>query len=273
MSNEAEIQGEPHPGAGGAEEERRQQETAAIEALQPKPAEPAAREQGGQAAPPAPPTTPHTRPRRVGWSPAPRWTNFLIMLATIANVGVAFYQWSALGDANAEAKRTADAAADAVTETRRSNDLARDNARLDQRAWVGPQGASSRLTVTIGQKVAAAIAIGNSGRTPALNVRLQSGMKVVAANDTLLFTYPAPSLDRGVFVIHPGGTTTINLASDNVLSPSAVKEIQGELVRVVFYGYVLYDDIFRSHTRVTSFCFVIRPTLVLGHCSTYNYAD
>jgi hypothetical protein len=182
----------------------------------------------------------HTRKRRINWQ-------FVIpAIIGVLTLGVIAFQAHLLQEANRAA-----------------------------RAWVTVTIATLAKPVAVNEKPLVKIDVLNSGKTPALNVKVL-GVVSIAANE-------AGSVNFGDTSTYPtaviGPTSSITVTLDRPpLGQDEIQAIESGRNGLYAHGLVVYFDIF-GRKRRTEFCFSIRekdmhntPT-VLTACEQGNTAD
>lgn len=221
------------------------------------------------------------------------WFNGLVAFTALFGVLLGIYQIRESRLSSAEnardvarsfrlAERSADAAERAVkavenaaatgTESLR---LARENTRLEQRAWVAPTEAV-QPTIKEGAYVHFSMWITNTGKTPARRCVSDIGYKTLGPGEAF---DPSKHVrykrveDPGVIVLFPGTRFSVPVTGDVLLSEATVAALKAGGIVIHLYGRIAYDDVFgQRHT--TTYCNVLETDLKnLKACATYNDAN
>ena len=183
-----------------------------------------------------------------------------------------------------EMQKSTLAATKAANAAEHSVALARENAHLDQRAWMAVSSISGAPNV--GEVFRVTIEIRNTGRTLAKKVRIVPIVDPRADGSAPDFAKKveetAKSYEAGPYgivseaVVPPNATSGSTLkASDGLLTQTALDGLKGE-ERVFVYGKITYEDIFGRPHWIT-FCNVLTQTEAGGWqymaYSGYNEAD
>lgn len=167
-------------------------------------------------------------------------------------------------------KRSANAAEGAVHATR-------DQMRLDQRAWVGITEIDIKDPIAVGKPFVWVGYIENSGKTPALAIRMLFRYRTALGTNYPRFTYGATTHRRSaIIVLQPSSKISIGghaTSSDPNLTAAQINALRTGLTRMYIFGEISYEDIFgvRHTTRV---CAWVDPDLQNTHpCAAYNDAD
>jgi hypothetical protein len=239
----------------------------ALDVVESEPTEPASDQQNQDTrkGPPARTKPPEVRPLLGISRRAYKVSNTIIAIATVANVGVAYWQFRAIGDANRSSERAARAAEDNV-----------EMMRLDQRAWLTVSLAQS--TLAAGKPFIAAVNIRNTGKTPAIAVRarvklshLPTGVLPAFAYDDIADVTPA--------LLGPNATSSVVLdlvrepgKSQAVLQSAEVETIVRGGRTIFSHGEIAYFDVFdRPHwLTFCAFFGVDSNTRQWNFCSVHN---
>jgi hypothetical protein len=204
------------------------------------------------------------------------WFTGLLVLGTFCGIGIGIWQATISQTAVNVASRTLD-------ETVRSNkaqDLASatslqatvDSFQLDQRAWVGAIGISPVQQQTPDKPLAFNVIFRNTGKTPALHVRVKGGvvrdLATILHNPDSLPMIPIPVSA----VIMPNGSSILPLKS-NRIPDEMLKGLNDGTLRITGYAVVTYEDVFhRMH--LTKTCIYLEPDLKESEeCEKYNEAN
>jgi hypothetical protein len=165
---------------------------------------------------------------------------------------------SALSDSTAQGKAVIKSAASQM--------------RLDQRAWVG--FIADSVTFVNGNEIDQGIAVQNTGKTPAVNVRMKSQGKLIPHGDEV--TQPDYKVrwqfgeDTASASTMPPGNLRQIFVQPVQFTPEGVKQIRSGGVVLYQFGFVTYDDVFGLHHR-TDFCVYVLPGLArTADCPKFN---
>jgi hypothetical protein len=186
---------------------------------------------------------------------------FLTFLAIVAQVWIYNAQLKEMQKSTKSASRAAKAAEGSIA-------LMRDNARLDQRAWVTVAGVTGFPEV--GKPLVVTVHITNTGKSPAKNVKVTPIIESCAgdivpdfpstvakiANSEIQGQGSVPS----TVLLAPAAQTyaSINLGKKN-LAEGALTELRDMKYRIFVYGKIVYTDIFDCE-HWTSFANFLGPT-------------
>jgi len=147
-------------------------------------------------------------------------------------------------------KQSADAATRAATSAENSVTQARDNARLEQRAWVSVSDITPESQQ--GQNWTISIIFKNTGRTPAKNFVIRGIGEPVAKGKK---TSSEEIILPGHGIIAPDGVFHSNFSADGGFDWKSVD--------LVIHGKIEYDTVFGS-SHWTTFCYYFVPTSKTG---------
>ncbi|MBJ6752823.1 hypothetical protein [Geomonas anaerohicana] len=237
-----------------------------------------------------------------------RWSllfDAVLVIATLATVCVAFSQWkvmesqtkimkeqmAAMSDQTKAAVQQVKIANDALEDSRKSGteqsaraektlNAALENFRLEQRAWVGIKFIMDRdmnfgggmVYLKEGQKFESRIAISNSGKSLARNVKITmaarnmpKGIDPTLKGDNTRASY--------IGVMPPDFTDYVAVPNDILPTKLDIENITNGNQILYLTGSVTYDDAF-SRTHFTNFCMQLRPDLMsFTACPFYNDAN
>jgi hypothetical protein len=199
-------------------------------------------------------------------------------ILALANVGLWIVTISAAHatrDAADAAQRGAAASEAQAEATKESIQSTVQSFRLDQRAWVG-QMDSSASEAEEGKPITFRVVIGNSGKTPALNVRMaiSSAHAPKAVKFIPRYSGPNTAALQGTGAMQPGAKGLLEQTTGPLVDVS--KYQRGEYLYYVF-GRIDYEDVFgRPHW--TTWCLYVggehtgnmRSPL---QCNSYNNTD
>jgi hypothetical protein len=208
-------------------------------------------------------------------------TDWAIVGLTAALVIVGYWQWEAISGQLEEMKKggadTHELAVQAKNQADRTKELvelSEKSLRVDQRAWVGPNGAGS-CQIRPNEEAKFTVVVTNTGKSPALHTYAEYTGKSILKGSPMDFTYPA-MVDTAIHsstVLQPGMLLYLNSAKNPTLNQTQINMLQsGQMIAYIF-GKIRYDDIF-GKTHHTKFCMVVdRDLKTLKTCGTYNEAD
>jgi hypothetical protein len=160
-----------------------------------------------------------------------------------------------------------------LIETRRANRNVQENAHLDQRAWMGMEsmdGTPVQYPET-GKQFGVKIVFRNSGKTPAKNILMWSGVEIFPSvphvNDMCVI---ARTKEESKTVLAPNATYTIPLemTQGKALDHNWEQALSAKGGFIYTYGCVLYEDIFERRHWFT-YCARASKTGFQA-CKTYN---
>jgi hypothetical protein len=153
-------------------------------------------------------------------------------------------------------------------------EVARDNTRLDQRAWLGATSARV-IDLAVNKPLKVEIQLKNTGKTVARNVDARITIRSESGPFNLKnfrAERPPPKGNRSRFVILPDSELTLPAYGDRLLTQETLSLIKGSGVTIYLFGEIIYADIF-GETHVTAFCNFYDPsTNDLVFCSEGNSA-
>ena len=175
-----------------------------------------------------------------------------------------------------DTKRLAQAAVDQAIAAKDSAEAAKttiqviqENMRLEQRAWVGVKSISiTPPPWKAEQKLEATITVENTGRTPALEVRIikRYGSRTPTKAE---LSKPVPE-PINVLAVAPTNFFYSSITLSEKLSESELQFLASGKPYYV-YGYVTYRDIFSTTIRETLFCgYYIDGARGLQFCPIFN---
>jgi hypothetical protein len=198
----------------------------------------------------------------------------IIIYATQAYIMKA--QLAEMRSGSEDTKRLAQAAVNQATAAKDSADAAKttikviqENMRLEQRAWVGVKGIRiSPPPWKAEQKIEATLTVENTGRTPALEVRIIKRYGPSPPTRTML-SKPIAGLIN-VFSVAPTNSFDSTVTLSDKLSESELQLLASGKPYYV-YGIVTYRDIFTTTIRETLFCgYYIDGFRQLQFCPIFN---
>lgn len=134
--------------------------------------------------------------------------------------------------------------------------------QTDQRAWLGPVGFA--VVLEVGKPIEVTSNFTNTGKTPALNVFVQSvtqlTMKDQGPDFTRLDKEANDNQDASRMTVYPGGGpyAGIGKAKWGPVTEAHIQQLKSGELRIFHFGRIHYDDIFgRSHW--STFCTLYEP--------------
>jgi hypothetical protein len=147
-----------------------------------------------------------------------------------------------------------------LSETRRSVDVAVDNAHMDQRAWVIPSKVIVPPEVKEGVPLVFGVQVVNSGKTPALNMGIVVVGEVWPRSRSFVPRFkgvPVTSPERSIGTLLP--TTPVTAPMEpTILTKEQSERFRSNAVVLYLYGEVSYQDVFNK-PHCTMFCFTYAP--------------
>ena len=179
----------------------------------------------------------------------------LILLAVFSGllVWVLSFQWLSMKEGLKQTQRSAKASEKAARATEHSVMLARENARIEQRAWVAVTEASS--DVIEGQEFGVRVTFKNTGRTFATNVGIKLVMHIVPGPVVPEFDEAekiVSILSQGI--LSPNGICYGYKRSGLILTKGEMEGLKVGQTSVYVHGRIDYTDVFRC-PHWTRFCF------------------
>jgi len=174
------------------------------------------------------------------------------------------------------AQKGAAASQESVSATRQSIESSVNAIQLDQRAWISASinlwndsGKPMMEIPAAGQPLIVRISYKNSGKTPALHVKIFARREGFIASDKF------PSFEYGESKY--GSPTTIppdsNVVMDDVITRTLVQSDRDKIFskdwRLYVHGRVAYDDVF-GKAHITEFCSFLRSGGGYELCARHN---
>lgn len=160
------------------------------------------------------------------------------------------------------------AARDNADAAKKTIEIAQENIRLDQRAWVGIKGGILKGEIKQGQKLSFVVEFQNTGRTPALDVIATTGYNFIYPTKQRVMSGRSQDLSGGS-VASPNFTFTIS----RDFSEKDVQRLENKEA-IFVYGMITYRDIF-NNKHTTYFCTYYdgqaHPNF--SFCRTLNHMD
>lgn len=184
------------------------------------------------------------------------WSTVAIMLATIANCFIAYYQWNAMENSLNESRKATEVAKQAVEATKEQGVIAKETAIRQLRSYliVKPENIPK---LAVGDNTRILTVLENVGQTPVYDVRWRTGVQVMTFPLKIHIVPDQECEDMmreparpSVFV---GKIGKIDRTKLQALTPSEVKSIKDGLAALYHMGRVCYRDIFQTIHK-TDFC-------------------
>lgn len=223
-------------------------------------------------------------------------TTAIVAFGTVFYVVVAAFQWKLMKTSGeqtslqidrliVEARHVADTSAENTRQSKAALDATIENFHLEQRAWVGPTIVSypthivngNKVYVKEGEKFATVIAVKNSGKTPARDVRTVTTVFFEKTGTILKQLVPINVKDlQGVGILQPGANLELNAVfptNGGVISKNDIEEITRGKAVISIVSEISYEDVFKK-SHFTKFCFQLSPDLAVFHgCNKGNDAN
>jgi hypothetical protein len=212
----------------------------------------------------------------------------LIFVATSIYAVFSYYQFATMKDGGKQTDRiiaaderlakamedSVHAQKDSLIQTLAQNKRALDStiaaSRLDQRAWVGPIGMTMH-PISTDKPITATVAIGNSGKTFALDVN--STVWIYASNTALTqLPHSREGLLISPMVLFPNQQITFTPNLPGHPTQIDVDALTSKKVFVYLYGDIAYSDVFGSRHR-TEFCGIFDGAKNFNACTFHYQAD
>jgi hypothetical protein len=180
-----------------------------------------------------------------------------------------------IGEAEKDFQRMAKAAEDNAAQTKRSLDATIEQARLDQRAWVGFVGMGN-FEVKSGVPLPVfSIQVKNNGKTPALQFASHVMIRTFQKNEQFQPLFTAPNTPASIDVLQPNMEVLLNTATGNaIVTDIDIARLHAKEVTLYVFGLLTYTDVFKR-LHQTTFCVYVDPLSLKSvlTCGTYNTAD
>jgi hypothetical protein len=184
------------------------------------------------------------------------------------------YQWFELDTQNinqSAAIISAGATADrSLLYTRNQLEMAQQQFRLDQRAWVGVFEFSA-INIPANSYAFIRAVIKNTGKTPALKTRSKIAFSTMRSGGRPDTRYKTRTYES-VSVVQPGQEEALDVGTHAYIRKPLAGAISSGSAKAYVYGKILYVDIFGTCHR-TTFCFYVKPGDLPNPCETYNDTD
>lgn len=188
------------------------------------------------------------------------WAQWMMAGFALVATGVSWRGLYLLRRTFEETKRTATAAIGA-------NDIARDSAERQLRAYLSVDAEDTPVKAHAGDYLIGTFEMKNVGQTPATNVCVKSGCFVLNKQievDWALASYA--SGDVTSISLMPGATTKVRITSEQKggwkLNKQSMAGVEAGTHRVVFFGQVEYVDAIALKPRYTRFQFEIDDQVI-----------
>lgn len=188
---------------------------------------------------------------------------FLLAAAIIAAC-IYGAQLSEMGQSTAAATKAAKAAEDSVT-------LAKESARIDQRAWVAVTGIVSLPEAN--KPFVANANLRNSGKTFAKSVVVTVHSRVIENKIDEPAFEQSPPESNSVSILPPSADFECGIYNTKILPQVAIDKLYSGEIRLFVFGKITYKDIFNC-PHWTTFCYVFHPaSRRFVAYKTYNEID
>src|ERR1051325_10357795 len=194
----------------------------------------------------------------------------IVMTGLLGLIALCIYngQLVAMRESNALLKISTDAATKAAQAAQETVRQARDNMRLEQRAWVTAGEARLEKPLVPGKTATFSIQIVNSGKTPALDVHI-TGSAYIAREP---MPEVPPNAIKESSLIGPEGQIFAKPETKYaVIDEREIKSIRNAELHLFAKGRITYVDIFEV-THTTTFCFALEgkylDDFVMRNCET-----
>ena len=182
----------------------------------------------------------------------------------------------ATGDLAKEAKRSADAAHDAVGIAKQSLVLSERSIEIQERPWVGIATLEiNTAPLENGEPMTGTLTFSNSGKSPAFDVELSSACSY--DNQPIIHQSFALLTVSSKSTLMPGTAKGTTDWSCNLhLNPAMYALVRQGIKKVYVFGQILYKDAIgpTGHIHVTHFCgFWAPPKNAFSDCPAYNSSD
>lgn len=154
----------------------------------------------------------------------------------------------------------------------------REALHADQRAWVTVGTATLLKERTVNEKPEVEIKVFNSGKTPALEVKIL-GAVYLSAEEPGSVGYPKDTSKYSSAVIGPAAPPTSVILERPPLGELEVLAFSSGANGIYAHGEIRYVDIFGKH-HTTGFCFCLRQKdvkaagpVIMTACETLNWAN
>jgi hypothetical protein len=179
-------------------------------------------------------------------------------------------QLDAVRKAEVQAGRSAEAAESSAS-------TASQALHVSERAYIY-MTPSLRKPPSSGEKLQISVVIGNSGRTPALEMAVHCGAAFVPistpVNEALERAFAAPAQKwQSVSVLPSGGTSESPSDSPLALNQSDVEQLMADKMSLYVFATTTYKDVFKQphHTEI---CTIYQPKLnAFMNCHEHNKSD
>jgi hypothetical protein len=215
----------------------------------------------------------HETPNQTDWQRRHYWMQFAVFLVGVV---VAIIYGCQLN----EMRKSTNAAARAARAAENSLTFARENAHLDQRAWVA--AIDVRGTPQVGKEFEVFLLVKNSGKTFAKEFEILKIVEGVVGGkeprldieENMRGVLQSLRQDRGVSVLAPNSEFTASLTLNNheEISQTQLDQIKSGQLVIFFHGKMTYRDIFNC-PHWTTFCLRLDPSLKFTSCEKGNDAD
>jgi hypothetical protein len=152
--------------------------------------------------------------------------------------------------------------------------------RQDQRAWMKISAPSLLMNPSANQPWSILLHFSNIGKSPALNVFVQTNVEIVPHMQKSTLAYTGNHLHDFTGIVYPGDSYDFAAETFDAKGPIALGENYGKLIRgdayIVYYAQINYRDIFGTK-HWTHFCgwhyLAKGPNYAAGNCPAYDRVD
>jgi hypothetical protein len=191
---------------------------------------------------------------------------YLPLLISAGALAVSFGSCNASWQSATAAQRSAGATEQSaianqqnVATAKAALDAAIERDRRDQRAWIGMRDTRLVNPVQAGQPITISTQLQNTGKTPALDVRIPLKRGIVEPPNLASFEVPADDrLQSQVYLVSPteSQTALFRISGVHVTEEVAAAVNEGK-APLYLYGVLTYKDVF-DHSRRTRVCVMFR---------------
>jgi len=217
----------------------------------------------------------------------PTWSEKTVLLLTVVVAFIYLGQLKEMSRSTRAAQDAARAAENSAAHSKQSLDAAIEQNRLDQRAWIGIEDVKAPDAISAGPPIVFAVNIKNSGKTPALNLKMFTIIGRAYPPDELN-DLDFQAADTGSNYAHapgtmmPGTFAHVLVQTEHPMTETRVADIRSGKEVIYIWGTIRYEDIFQ-HQHATKFCVVGSERLIntekgtftldFSECTRHNDAD
>lgn len=220
------------------------------------------------------------------------YTTAIVAVGTIFYTIVAVFQWQLMKESGKQtsvqvdklidqSKRIADTSDETAHQAKVALDTTIENARLEQRAWIGITSMYSN-DYSQGNKIfiegkmsRIGVFVINSGKTPARNFRGFAYSQYLKAGEKPVLPKKESQrvLQGSSGVVQPNMSLAIGTQTDITPNKAYIDNLTSGKSVFFVLGVVTYDDVFGRH-HFTKFCNFLSPDLIaFSACPTGNETD